>query len=258
MKTYEPSDLARQIMDYLDCPCQVFVPMKDDDPLIDAYRAAREEGRGAGFVPLLVKVDETLFECLTTNVDPASEMDFDREKVRAYRQKCLEADLPDAGEFFAYLIRQRQEECAEDEMDWEQDIIGAPGQGEALDRLCSQWNYASELTDETILAKIPVKQPWQIFAWLPLGGWNDCPDTLELMAAARDWQGRFGAVPAAVSHDEVEFLLEQPVPAAQALQAALEHYVFCPDRVDQCEEDGSVRKLADTLQQSTAWYFWWD
>ena len=36
-----------------------------------------------------------------------------------------------------------------------------------------------------ILAKIPVKNPWEVFAYLPFGGWNECPDTAELMAIAR-------------------------------------------------------------------------
>lgn len=258
MKPYEPSDLARQMMVFLDCPCRAFGPMADDDPLMDAYRAAQKEGRAAGFLPLLVKVDATLFECLTLNVDPKSEMDFDPEAVRAYRRHCLAEPLPDAGEYFAYLANQRRAECEDDEMDWEREIIGGPAEGEALDTPCSQWNYSTKMTDETILAHIPVQQPWQVFAWLPLGGWNECPATPEMMAAAKDWYERFGAVPAAVSHDEVEFLLEQPVPPDQAPQVALEHYCFCPDRVDQCEEEGTVSQLADTLRRSTAWYFWWD
>ena len=27
-----------------------------------------------------------------------------------------------------------------------------------------------------VLAEIPVSRPWEIFAWLPFGGWNECPD----------------------------------------------------------------------------------
>ena len=27
--------------------------------------------------------------------------------------------------------------------------------------------------------------PWEIFAYLPFGNWNECPDTPELMAVAK-------------------------------------------------------------------------
>ena len=53
-------------------------------------------------------------------------------------------------------------------------------------------------------------------AWLPFGGWNDCPDTHELMAAAKYWAERHGAVPAAMSHDELEFVLAKPVRGEEA------------------------------------------
>ena len=46
---------------YLDCLCEVFSPMEDDQPLMDAYTAALEEGKHAGFTPVLVNVDESPF-----------------------------------------------------------------------------------------------------------------------------------------------------------------------------------------------------
>ena len=36
--TLEPSDTARAIMEYLDCECTYFPSMKDDDPIMAAYR----------------------------------------------------------------------------------------------------------------------------------------------------------------------------------------------------------------------------
>ena len=51
----------------------------------------------------------------------------------------------------------------------------------------------TEMTYPLILAKIPVKNPWEIFAYLPFGNWNDCPDTPDLMAAAKYWFEQYGA-----------------------------------------------------------------
>ena len=35
-------------------------------------------------------------------------------------------------------------------------------------------------------------------------------------------------------------------------------HIFCPDIVDQEQDDPTVGNLADVLRQSTVWYFWWD
>ena len=56
-----------QLKEYLDCPCTYFPPMADDQPILDAYRQARERGAKEGFVPMLVAVDELLMECFEIN-----------------------------------------------------------------------------------------------------------------------------------------------------------------------------------------------
>ena len=109
-----------------------------------------------------------------------------------------------------------------------------------------------------ILAKIPVKHPWEIFAYLPFGNWNECPDTPELMAVAKYWFEQYGAVPAVLTHDVLEFDLSTAISKECAMEVALEQYGFCPDIVDQGPEDATVGSLADVLRQSKVWYFWWD
>ena len=122
-------------------------------------------------------------------------------------------------------------------------------------RFSGYWNSETDMTHPVILARIPVRHPWEVFAHLPFGNWNDCPDTPQLMAVARYWFEKFGAVPAVMTHDELDFALPKPIGRELAVQTALEQYVFCPD-MDQNHE--SVGALADTLRQSKIWYFWWD
>ena len=74
----------------------------------------------------------------------------------------------------------------------------------------------------------------------PFGNWNECPDTPELMAAAKYWFEQYGAVPAAITHDVLEFRLPAPVPEEKALEAAAEQYGFCPDVVEQGPEEATV------------------
>lgn len=179
---------------------------------------------------------------------------FDPETVEQYRRKMLAAPVRDGKALLEELTAQRKAEAGEDDLDWEE-ILGEMGSGYANDRFASYWDSDTDRTCPLILAKIPVKNPWEVFAWLPFGNWNECPDTPELMATAKYWFEQYGAVPAVLSHDELEFALPAPVPEEKAMELAEEQYGLCPDMDQNFEEVGS---LADTLRQSTVWYFWWD
>ena len=260
--TLEPSDTARAIMEYLDCECTYFPSMKDDDPIMAAYGYAKRDSAQEGFVPVLIKADdETLLECLVMNADPENEADiyeFDLKTVTEYRKKILSAPVKDGKAVLEELTGQRKEEAEDDDMDWDEEILGEMEGGYENNRISCYWDSDTDMTHPLILAKIPVKNPWEIFAYLPFGNWNECPDTPELMAAAKYWFEQYGAVPAAMSHDELEFLLPAPVPKEKAMDAAVELYGFCPDVIDQGPEDATVGALADVLRQSTVWYLWWD
>ena len=259
----EPSDLAEAMMEYLDCECTYFPSMTDDDPIMSAYNYAKMESVKEGFVPVLIKADdEILWECLIMNSDPDSDGEddytFDPDKVAEYRKKMLSAPVENSKAVLEEMIGQRKEEAEDDDMDWDEEILGEMEGGYDNRRFSSYWNSDNNMTYPLILAKIPVKNPWEIFAYLPFGGWNECSDTPELMAVAKYWFEQHGAVPAAMSHDELEFLLPAPVPEEKAMDAAVELYGFCPDVIDQGPEDATVGALADVLRQSTVWYFWWD
>ena len=260
--TLEPSDAAQAIMEYLDCECTYFPSMTDDDPIMSAYSDAKRESVKKGFVPVLIQAnDETLLECLVMNADPENDADcyeFDLKTVEEYRKKMLAAPVKDGKAVLEALTGQRREEAEDDDMDWEKEVLGEMKGGYDNCRFSNYWDSDTGMTHPLILARIPVKNPWEIFAYLPFGNWNECPDTPDLMAVAKYWFEQYGAVPAAMSHDELEFELPAPVSREKAMEAAAEQYGFCPDIVDQEQDDPTVGNLADVLWQSTIWYFWWD
>ena len=260
--TLEPSEVAQAIMEYLDCECIYFPSMKDDDPIMSAYSYAKRESVKEGFVPVLIKADdETLLECLVMNADPKNDADiyeFDLKTVMEYRKKMLSTSVKDGKAVLEGLTGQRKAEAEDDDMDWDEEVLGEMEGGYENNRISCYWDSDTDMTYPLILAKIPVKNPWEIFAYLPFGNWNDCPDTPQLMAVAKYWFEQYGAVPAAMSHDELEFLLPAPVSQEQAMEVATEQYGFCPDIMDQEQDDPTVANLADVLWQSTVWYFWWD
>ena len=258
--TLEPSEVAHAIMEYLDCECTYFPSMADDDPIMSAYSYAQRLGVREGFVPVLIQADdETLLECLVMNADSEHDADFyefDLKTVTEYRKKVLSAPIKDGKAILEELTGQRKEEAEDDDMDWDEEVLGEMEGGYDNDRFSCYWDSDSHMTYPLILAKIPVKNPWEIFAYLPFGNWNECPDTPDLMAVAKYWFEQHGAIPAAMSHDELEFELPTPISKERAMEVAVEQYGFCPD-LDQ-NEDGSIGSLADVLWQSTVWYFWWD
>ena len=254
----EPSEVAEALMEYLDCECTYFPSMADDDPIMSAYSYAKREGIKKGFVPVLIRADdETLLECLVMNSEPENDdcYEFDLKAVEEYRKKLLAAPVKEAEAVLKEMVGQRKEDAADDDMDWEEDVLGAMEGGFENSRFSSYWNDDTEMTYPVILAKIPVKNPWEIFAYLPFGNWNDCPDTPELMAVTKYWFEQYGAVPAVMSHDELELLLPAPVGKEKAMDLAVEMYGLCPDMDQNFDEIGA---LADSLWQSKVWYFWWD
>ena len=261
--TIEPSELAEAMMEYLDCECTYFPSMKDDDPIMSAYSYARRESVKEGFVPVLIKADdEVLWECLIMNSDPDSDgeddYEFNPDAVSAYRKRMISVALKDGKEVLRMYLGDRKEEAEDDEMDWDEEVMGKMEDGFENSRFAGYWNMENDMTYPLILAKIPVKKPWEIFSYLPFGGWNECPDTQELMAVSRYWFEQHGAVPAVLTHDVLEFVLPAPVKEEEAMEVAAEQYAFCPDVIDQGPDDATVGKLADVLHRSNVWYFWWD
>ncbi|MBS1700479.1 MAG: DUF4253 domain-containing protein [Armatimonadetes bacterium] len=115
----------------------------------------------------------------------------------------------------------------------------------------------AEFGRSAFLSDIPCEAPWQVLAHYPFGGWNDTPYDHELTAVFRDWFERFGAVPALISNDVIEFWVDRPIEdPAVAAKLAMEMFWLCPDVVDQGTE--SVGELANALLGANVWYFWWD
>lgn len=147
--------------------------MTDDDPIMSAYNYAKRESVKEGFVPVLIKADdEILWECLIMNSDPDSDGEddfaFDPDKVAEYRKKMLSAPVENSKAVLEEMIGQRKEEAEDDDMDWDEEILGEMEGGYDNRRFSSYWNSDNNMTYPLILAKIPVKNPWEILPICPL------------------------------------------------------------------------------------------
>ncbi len=244
------NEYTRTIINFVNCPHKIISENSDVEDVNAEYEKAVIRGKKEGFVPVLVSADSVLAEWFSFDDDS----DYSKEKIledvkketrsgsKLLEEKCklyfddYDEDYEDFEDYKQYL----EDDFWEDEEDDEE---------EDSDLLCS-------FTDnETILFEIPVKNPWEVIAWLPFGGWNECPEPVEMMMICHYWYDEYKAVPAVISHDTMEFILEKPISDEEtAWEVAKQHCVFCSE----CIESGSLCEVTDSILDSKVWYFWWD
>lgn len=251
-QTFE--EQAERLKQQLDCPCTYYPPSNDCQLMDSDFYQARARGKKEGFVPMLIAVDELLLECFEFNGE-----DKTAEQVR---QELLDAPLKSGKELLQGWLRGAKEGWAEVDPEfyanWDARVIGEVAGGEGINRFLSLCDSTGKQVFPIVLAEIPVKNPWEVFAYLPFGGWNECPAPEEHMAVAKYWFEKYGAIPALMTHDVLEYTIPfgTSVASWQALDLALEQYAYCNDIVDQGAE--TIGRLADGLMKSHFWYFWWD
>lgn len=192
--------------------------------------------------------------------DPEHHVEIREEAAEEDPNEILdEAATLDADLILHDLAAQRSEDFAEDEVSEEVYLTDpsklsprAVGQNTFL-----TLNTAMIRPKNAYLAEVPCKNPWAVFAHVPFGEWNDVPSDAVLTAVFRTWYERFGAVPAYLGSDVIEFWVDRPVTdPVIACELAKEMYALCPDIVDQGVE--TVQNLAQALLNASTWYFWWD
>jgi len=112
--------------------------------------------------------------------------------------------------------------------------------------------------DKTItMLFVPTKTPWHVTAVLKWGGSNDGHEPFEHAAIQKYWNEKYGTEPVCATISVLEYRVARPPKTREeAMQLALEQYLYCPDIVDQgC---GSITGLASELIHSPRWFFWWD
>lgn len=250
------SQTTQEIINKVNCPYQVFTKNNTTEEIQNAYEQAVIEGKKKGFVPILVVSDDTFAEWLGILEDE----EYSKEKIISQERK-------DAKEILKKRFKEYTEGYIDDINGKEafqkndmllSEFMGEKEGGGTLLKLSGFINYKGDI-QETILFEIPVKYPWEVIAWIPMGGWNECPDASEMMEICRYWYEQYGAVPSMISHDILEFTVEKLADCKEnAWELAKEHYAFCPDRVEQCTRSGTLGEVADCISKSTVWYFWWD
>lgn len=237
----KPSANAQKIIDLLGCECEYFPAGKPAQFIHSTYEDAFAKKEMGGYTPVILVVNDILTEQLSEAYE------------NQYREKLPGIALPDAQKWFTDTLSDMKESYGEY---WEQITADTGHTGGKIDRLSGFVDFGTRRAEEVIIAKIPTADPWEVFAWIPFGGWNECPDPETMMAVSKYWYERYGAIPAVISHDVLEFAAQPVRDRSAAVGLALEQYAFCSDIIDQGFQELCV--LADTLMKSSVWSFWWD
>lgn len=242
------TELAEKLIERIGCPCKIIPSADSADTVMKIYLSELEKGKKEGYFPLLAEINDTLLEMLDLNAD-------DNGGAENYREELLKMELPDGKSY----LDSRYDEYSGYYLEGvdEDEFFGTYGETEIFRSFTGLIEYGEEQTSPMILARVPSKNPWEVFAWIPFGGWNDCPENENHMAAAKYWYEKFGAVVGVIRHDIVEFYLEKPINSRElAIETAKEHYGYCPDVIEQGWEE--LYMLASCIEKSKTWYFWWD
>ena len=106
-------------------------------------------------------------------------------------------------------------------------------------------------------AVIQTDQSWNIPAHFRYGGWNDCPEPEIHCAIWKYWQEKFGAQIVGLDAAVIEAYIDSPPKTREeAMQLALEQYLYCYDIVTQGVE--TISNLGASIINHNSWYFWWD
>lgn len=222
--------------------------------IVENYLNLWQQGKTENFVPVIVTADDIFMEKIELDLED-EDLPFSSEGMRIYREKIL----ADASEMYGQNIYEEEKKEMQDVIDRDQIEWEVPEEEELLFTSCVDFDGDDtyETKENVVFVKLPTDKPYEVFAWLPMGGFNDCPLPAKMVAVAKYWYEKHGAEPSAITYDTAEFYLPKPTDNKEAvIELAMEQYLFDIDIVEQ--NVGDVESLIETLYMNKQWYFWWD
>lgn len=228
------------------------------------YHALLKEGKEQGFVPLYVVYDEILEEKIEMELEVRGN-DSVMDLAQGFIQKAENMTAQDFFDSVYEEFESEYQELLEEEgsyTDIREDAFDedwAPEEGEKVTlELASLIPYGERKTKKDLfLVKLPQDKAYQALAYFSMGGFNDCPMPHEQVAVCKYWYEKYGAIPAAISYDTVEFFVEKPVNTVEgAKELTIEQHLFCSDLGTQILED--LEEVGNFIYKNLQWFFWWD
>ena len=206
----------------------------------EKYLATYKDGKEKGYTPVFLTVDDYLlktFKITMTNENADSMIDLFNKNL----EKAKSINLI---EIFNKFLKQ-QTIC---KLFIEGDYKFDDNNKNNL-KFLTIFNNEGNLKDNVILVKVPTTKPYEILAYFGMGS--------EDIATVKYWYEKYGAIPASITYDEMEFYVERPPQTLEETKKlAVEHYAFCYGLLWGCYD--TLEEAASTIYKNVQWYFWWN
>ena len=244
------SEESKYIIEFLNCDFEMFDGKGDIEKVVNRFNELSKQGKEEGFYPVILIPTDTLAETLEFNVEEAAD-NSPNGLITLRNETISKANEIKAEEF----LQDRLNEYMDDYRGF--DILGDLKQQVESTDLSGYLKQFIGYYDELIIVQIPTINPWELAAWIPMGGFNDCPLPEEQVAVFRYWHEQYNAIPILVTFDTWMLSLTEPPETDEEVELlAKEQFAFCSDIVTQGAE--TILGLASALRNEKTWFFWWD
>ena len=203
------------------------------------YLTLYKEGKEKGYIPLFLTVDDYLlktFKITMANENTDNMMDI-------FNKNLEKAKNINPIELFNKFLKQQTICKLFIEGDYKFDNSNKNNL-----KFLTIFNNEGNLKDNVILVKVPTTKPYEVLAYFGMGS--------EDIAIVKYWYEKYGAIPASITYDEIEFYVERPPQTLEETKKlAVEHYAFCYGLLWGCYD--TLEEAASTIYKNAHWYFWW-
>ena len=250
---YEKSP-AECITEYADCHYKYIPSGTDVNELNKKFIYGVHYGKEWGYSTVMIPVSEELAEQLCFD---ANGRQFGTDELRAMRREAVSnAAMISGTDDINSVYMQKTSVMARKGIKIDE-FERARVKGSMINCF-SSFVKNGVTTKDILIVQVPVTEPWNVFAWFPVGGINGMPSNESLIAASKHWNELCGAIPAVLDLGVVEYFVPNGRPSYDAaLQIAREQFAICHERVLRLTQSHTLSELVDTLTRSCVWYLGW-
>ena len=230
------------------CNAQPITKQMNSAEITQLYKRSLADGKQAGYTPVIVFVNDTLEESIGFNIEKAGSLE-------AYAKSVLSKDHSHGKDWLDNKYSKLDNDFGGDLLSIDEEyldvLLSKPKKSDASSFIPS----ASAFEGEAYLIQVPTTDPYEIFAYLPFCGWNDCPSVDDMISICKYWYDTYGAIPTTITYDTLTFYLDKPISDKDtAIKTAKEQCAFCSEVIGM----GGLESYIEMTYNSSSWTFWWD
>ena len=212
----------------------------------EKYLAIYKDGKEKGYTPMFLTVDEYLLKTFEISMKDGNTDNM----IDIFNKNLEKAKNINPIELFNKFIEQNADSIKSNvNEDFTKNNYEINDSNKNNLNFLTIFNNEGNLKDNVILAKVPTTKPYEILAYFRMGS--------EDIATVKYWYEKYGAIPASITYDEMEFYVERPPQTLEETKKlAVEHYAFCYGLLWGCYD--TLEEAASTIYKNVQWYFWWN